>query len=161
MSPRRRALGIVMAMILAACAGTSGAAVAEPDSLCPPPDIEMDGAIDVAARCQLVLSLADARLGILHWPITHVDVRWNICPPGARCRFLALTQAWVIYQFSIGDPVMIHVRTRPGVEDMNEALVAGEPEPLPDWLLEELQAGKPTSQRNGGPVASGDSRPSS
>jgi hypothetical protein len=140
MSRRPWAVGLVVGMLLAGCGGTSGAAVADPDTLCPPPDIEMDGAIDVAARCQLVLSLADARLGVLHWPVTEVDVRWNLCPPGARCAFLPLSQAWVIYQFSIGEPVMIHVRSTPDVVEMTDELIAGDPEPLPDWLLEELQA---------------------
>lgn len=140
MSRRPWALGLVVGMLLAACGGTSGAAVADPDSLCPPPDIEMDGAIDVAARCQLVLSLADARLGVLHWPVTEVDVRWNLCPPGARCALMPLSQAWVIYQFSIGEPVMINVRSTPDVVEMSDALIAGDPEPLPDWLVEELQA---------------------
>jgi hypothetical protein len=145
MSRRPWALGLVAGMLLAACGGTSGAAVADPETLCPPPDVQMDGAIDVAARCQLVLSRADARLGLLHWPVTQVDVRWNICPPGARCAFLQLSQAWVIYQFSIGDPVMIHVRSTAGGVDMNEELVADDPEPLPDWLLEELEAEAPAS----------------
>lgn len=141
MSRRPRALGIVVAMLLAACAGTSGASVADPAVLCPPPNFEIDGAVDVEARCQRVVALADERLGVLHWPVADVDVRWNLCPPNARCAFLQLSQAWVIYRFSIGDPLMIHVRPSAADGDfMVDNLVAGDPEPLPGWLLEELQA---------------------
>jgi hypothetical protein len=99
----------------------------------------MPGAVDIAARCQLVIAVADERLGLLHWPVSNVQVRWNLCPPGARCAFLQLRQAWVIYRFWAGDPVMIHVAPRLAGVDLTDDLVADAPEPIPQWLAEELE----------------------
>ena len=106
---------------------------------CPPPDFAFNGAVDVVAHCRRVLGVADARLGLLHWPVTDVRVRWSLCPPGARCVFLQFNQGWVIYRFAVGDPAMIHVGPRLENDVVVEELVADAPEPLPDWLLEELE----------------------
>jgi hypothetical protein len=140
---RRAALGLTVAITTAiaigACGGASGAGVAAGQpGLCPPPDVEMPGAVDVAARCKHVIAVADERLGLLHWPVSEVQVRWTLCPPGARCRFLQLRQAWVIYRFWAGDPVMIHVGPPQEGVDLTDDLVADAPEPLPAWLAEEL-----------------------
>ena len=136
----RAASLLLLAALLGACGGAAGrGAAVDARALCPPPDFEIQGAVDVAARCRHIVALADERLGLLHWPVSDVDLRWNICPPGARCVFLQLNQAWVIYRFSFGDPVMIHVRQRTGGNGIADDFVADAPEPLPDWLLEELE----------------------
>ncbi len=140
----------LLGAVLLACGGTgapgAGGAAVDAPGPCPPPDIAMDGAVDIEARCRRILAIADARLGPLHVPITEVEVRWNVCPPGARCRFIQLSQGWVMYRFWVGDPVMIHV-TAPVENNMVlDELVAGEPEPLPGWLLEQLGWGGQNSE---------------
>ena len=52
------------------------------------------------------------------------------CPPnaGVECRDLAI-HAWVIFGFTTGDPLMIHVHL--DAEDEIGPLVADEPEPCP------------------------------
>ena len=130
---------LLFAGLLAACGG-SLAAGADESAVCPPPNIEMPGAVDIVARCERVIAVADEQLGLLHWPVSNVQVRWNLCPPGARCVFLQLRQAWVIYRFWAGDPVMIHVGPRLAGVDLTDDLVADAPEPLPDWLVQELEA---------------------
>jgi hypothetical protein len=93
--------------------------------------------------CLKAISLAEARLGWLHWPITSTTFRSNLCPPNARCAFAA-SQGWVIFTFWTGDPVMVHVAPAGDIALLGEAgvgaagLIAGDPEPLPDWLLDEL-----------------------
>lgn len=131
---------VLAGAVIAGCGGAGGAAAVDGEVLCPPPDFAIDGAVDVAARCRQMVAVADERLGLLHWPITNVDVRWNVCPPGARCRFLQLSQAWVLYWFSNGEPLMIHVHPRAQGDVGGIDLVAEAPEPLPDWLLKELDA---------------------
>ncbi len=131
-------LALLLAGLLAACGGSS-AAGADESAVCPPPDVAMPGAVDIVARCERVISVADERLGLLHWPVSSVQVRWNLCPPGARCLFLQLRQAWVIYRFWAGDPVMIHVGPPLAGVDLTDDLVADAPEPLPAWLVEELE----------------------
>ena len=133
--------GIALALVLAGCGGASAAADGpDPNGPCPPPDVEIRGAFDIDGRCRQLLAAADARLGVLHWPVTEVDVRWTICPPNARCAaFVQFGQAWVIYRFIAGDPVMIHVGPRFENDMMVEEVVADAPEPLPEWLLAELE----------------------
>ena len=96
------------------------------------------------ALCQKAVALATARLGVLHWPITSTRFRTNLCPPNARCdlRFPELVEGWVIFTFTAGDPVMIHVGPPTNVGAPPNVLVVGDPEPLPDWLREEIAAGR-------------------
>ena len=129
---------VLLATLLVGCGTAAGDDAEAPDPACPPPDIEMRGAIDIVARCQRVLSIANARLGSLHWPVTDVEVRWNLCPTGGRgCNVVQLSQAWVIYRFSVGDPTMINVGPRLDGDGIVDDLVAGAPEPVPDWLRDE------------------------
>jgi hypothetical protein len=92
----------------------------------------------IPERCVEAVSVADGRLGWLHWPVASRIFRMNMCPPNARCRSPGPGEfnAWVIYRFTSGDPMMIHVR--PAGDDGSGPLVADELEPLPDWLLKEL-----------------------
>ena len=130
-------VAVLLAVLLVGCGTALGDDPKAPDPACPPPDIEMRGAIDLVARCERFLSVANARLGTLHWPVTDVELRWSLCPPNARCAFVQLRQAWVIYRFSLGDPVMIHVGPRLAGNVIVEDLVAGAPEPLPAWLRDD------------------------
>jgi hypothetical protein len=43
----------------------------------------------------------------------------------------------VIFTFSIGDPQMIHIGVDPS-HGIEAVLVAGDPQPVPDWLRDEL-----------------------
>lgn len=90
--------------------------------------------------CLQAIEVASARLGWLHAPVTSMEVRWDMCPPFARCFAIAgRTNAWVIFTFSFGDPSMVHVG-QPEGGPAGAGFVAGDPEPLPDWLLDELRA---------------------
>jgi hypothetical protein len=105
--------------------------------------------------CPKAIALAEARLGWLHWPITTITFRSDLCPPNARCAFVA-NEGWVIFTFWTGDPVMVHVAPAAGIALLGEAgvgaagLIAGDPQPVPDWLLDELDA-KPRAEPNAGP----------
>lgn len=133
-------VALLCGVVVACGTPTGGAGDPEWDALCPPPDFPIEGAVDVAARCRSVLAVADDRLGLLHWPVSSAKVRWNICPPNARCvEFVQLSQAWVVYRFWFGDPVMIHVKPPTGGDLMGGEFVADAPEPVPAWLLDELQ----------------------
>jgi hypothetical protein len=138
---RRSMIGIALALTIAACGGASALAGGPAANIpCPPPDVEIRGAVDIDAQCRRLLAAADARLGVLHWPVSRVSVRWTICPPNARCAMVVqFGQAWVIYEFVAGDPVMIHVGPRFVEDVVVEELFANAPEPLPDWLLAELE----------------------
>lgn len=72
--------------------------------------------------------------GWLHWPVTSVRFMTGMCPPFARCGPTRPDQGWVVFTFSIGDPSMVHVTT-----DEGGALIAGDPEALPEWLLEDTR----------------------
>jgi hypothetical protein len=57
---------------------------------------------------------------------------------------LWLHEGWVVYEFWSGDPVMVHVGAAFVGDVMTHEFVAGEPEPLPDWLLEvRAKTGRP------------------
>ena len=92
------------------------------------------------AICTDAVAVAKARLGWLHWPVTSVKFRSSLCPPFGRCRANIgnVTESWVIFTFSFGDPQMIHVAPPDSGAGIDTALVAGDPEPVPDWLRDEL-----------------------
>jgi hypothetical protein len=123
------------ATIVAGCASqTPGPDTANP---CEFGAVAFDvGPVDL---CEQAIALAEARLGWLHWPITSVRFRQDMCPPNARCVALARTEAWVVFTFSMGDPSMVHL-----VADATGALSALNPESPPDWLLEEIRQQDPS-----------------
>jgi hypothetical protein len=89
------------------------------------------------AFCPNAVFIATAKLGWLHGPITSTTFRPSVCPPNARCLAVPFgVEGWVIFTFAFGDPTMIHV----GAPETGAAgLVAGEPERVPDWLIDEVQ----------------------
>ncbi len=99
------------------------------------------------AICSDAVALAQARLGWLHWPVTATQFRPDLCPPFARCPPPPGTDGWVIFTFSIGEPSMIHVGPPDPTLGIGAALVAGEPQPLPDWLRDELRQQVPQPQQ--------------
>jgi hypothetical protein len=96
------------------------------------------------ALCTRAVALATARLGILRWPITSIAFRLSVCPPNARC--LAAVgepvEGWVIFTFSAGAPAIVHVGRPSNVGAVPNALIAGPPQPVPDWLLKEIAASR-------------------
>ena len=108
-------------------------------------------ALDVGpvALCEQAVALAQQRLGWLHWPVTSIRFRQDMCPPNARCLPVVGNEAWVVFTFSMGDPTMIHV-----VPDATGALSALNPESPPDWLRDEIrqqeQSAPATPQDAGG-----------
>jgi hypothetical protein len=126
------------ALLLSGCEATPDAsfdAEALPEDPCLLWQIAFEAIPD---RCGEAVTVAETRLGWLHWPVASRVLRLSLCPPNARCRAPGPGEfhAWVIYEFITGDPVMIHVHL--AAEDEAGPLVADEPEPLPDWLIEEL-----------------------
>jgi hypothetical protein len=139
-----RSIALLVATLLLAACGTDVGANAEPAA---------DPCSDVAAVqgqaiggwknqvaeldvCSTAVALATARLGWLHGPITSTTFRASICPPNARCARVIDAGGWVIFTFAFGDPVMIHV----GLGETTDAgFGAGEPEPVPDWLIDEIR----------------------
>jgi hypothetical protein len=143
MSGRRTLASILLGVaILAGCGGqasTGAAAAADPTNPCAGLAAQDDNVFDPIAQCDQVLALANARLGWLHWPVSSIRYRRDLCPPNARCAFAMGAQGWVIYTFWSGDPVMVHVGPRILGDVVTGELAADQPEPLPDWLLEELE----------------------
>ena len=126
------------ALVLSGCEATPLASF-DAEALPEDPCLLWQVAFDtIPDRCGEAVIIAEARLGWLHWPVASRALRLNLCPPNARCRAPGPGEfhAWVIYEFTTGDPVMIHVHL--DGEDASLPLIADEPEPLPDWLLEEL-----------------------
>lgn len=132
----------LIALALAATALLGGCAGAAPEGGAPA-GIPCDfggAAPDVGPEiCERAIALAEARLGWLHWPVASTRFRASMCPPNARCLAASGDEGWVIFEFTVGDPVMIRVGPPivGNVVDLSR-LVAGDPEPLPDWLREEL-----------------------
>jgi hypothetical protein len=96
-------------------------------------------------RCEEAIAIANARLGWLHWPITSTEIRDALCGPNMRCAMLLVpgVRSWVIFQFMVGGPVMVHVHLQEqNGEAVGDVLVADAPEPLPEWLLNEISATK-------------------
>lgn len=139
----RRALACLLGTaILAGCGGqaaTGAAAAADPTNPCVGLLARDVNVLDPIAQCEQSVALANARLGWLHWPVSSIHYRQTICPPNARCLAMIGDQGWVIYTFWSGDPVMIHVGPQILGDVVTGEVVASQPEPLPDWLLEELE----------------------
>jgi hypothetical protein len=137
---RPRILGLLLAVVLASACGSAtvpAGTAAAADHFAPTgPCAEFrDWTTTI---CPQAIAVADARLGWPHWPVTSTSFRPSMCPPNARCAFVGENQGWVIFTFAVGDPMMIHVGPTI-VGGANAAgLVAGDPEPLPDWLLQEM-----------------------
>jgi hypothetical protein len=139
MSMKRLMVGLLIASIALAACSAGGQAVDTTDGVVGPCAADPVGEGRVLS-CPLAVDLAGRKLGWLHWPVTATDFRWSLCPPNARCPFLPQDQGWVIFRFWAGDPVMIHVG-RVDLGDIEAGpFVANDPEPLPDWLLEEISA---------------------
>ena len=119
---------LVMGVALAGCGAVPAA---EPGGPC------AATAGQVGDICPQALTLAEASLGI-HAPTTSVGFRTSMCPPNARCAAPAAGQGWVIFTFVVGPPRMVYVGPPDPVDDQARPLVARGPEPLPDWLLEEM-----------------------
>jgi hypothetical protein len=139
---RRLVAILALVVIVAGCGGGGPApagdqAAADPMNPCvgETSDSSVDAGM-IPLTCDLAIDLANERLGWLHWPVTAIEFHRSLCPPNARCAF-PVRQGWVMFSFWSGDPVMIHVG--PVLEgDVETArFTAGEPEPPPDWLLEE------------------------
>lgn len=143
MSGLRSLAGILVgAAILAGCGGqapTGGAAGPDPTDPCAILAARDDNIVDPTTQCREAVALANARLGWLHWPVSSIEYRLDMCPPNARCASAVGTQGWVIYSFWSGDPIMVHVGSVVVGDMTTGELVTDEPEPLPAWLLEELQ----------------------
>jgi hypothetical protein len=124
-----RVLGLVLAtLLISAC----GSATAPTDPCADSPDW-------AGTMCPNAIAVANARLGLLHWPVTSTQFRASLCPPNARCALvLAPHDTWVIFTFSIGDPVMIRIGPPEIANAPPGFLVAGNPESPPEWILEEL-----------------------
>jgi hypothetical protein len=130
-------LAVVAALVMAGCGG--GTLVAADDGATGPCANAAPAGQPSSLTCQRAIEVADARLGWLHLPVSSVEYRTDVCPPNARCRFDA-DSAWILYTFMNGDRTMIHVaRVLVGDEPIGD-FAAGEPEPLPDWLLDEAGA---------------------
>ena len=132
--PPSSAVALLLAIAVAVAvtvAGCQAAPPAEPGGPCAA-TAGREGDI-----CQKALTLAEASLGI-HAPITSTRFRMDMCPPNARCAFGIGAQGWVIFTFAFGPPRMVFVAPPDPVDDQSVELVARGPEPLPDWLLEEL-----------------------
>ena len=135
------AIGVLCAAVLAGCgAAPAGGAGSAPSNPCEFGAVVF--AVGPVDFCEKAVALAQVRLGWLHWPVTSTSFRSEICPPNARCMGDGDdNEGWVIFTFSIGDPSMIHVGP-----DANGVVVAGFLEPLPDWLIKELNAREPSRQ---------------
>ena len=137
---RTRILGLLLATVLASACGSATvpadtAAAADHVSPTDPCAESRDRADTI---CPTAIALANARLGWLHWPVTSTTFRVSLCPRNARCAWVPGGQGWVVFTFWIGDPVMIHVGPPEAGSGVMAELTAGEPEPLPDWLLGEM-----------------------
>lgn len=122
-------LGLLFATVLIGGCGT----VAAPGDPC------ADSSDWAGTICPAAIAVANARLGLVHWPVASTRFLASLCPPNARCRFaLVPHDTWVIFTFSVGDPVMIRVGP-PGLANAPPgALVAGDPETPPDWALQQI-----------------------
>ena len=90
--------------------------------------------------CQNAIGLAIARLGIVHWPVTSISFRLDLCPPGAPCAAPSMQDGWVIFTFTTGLPVMVHVGpVVPGV-GVDGPLIAGPVQEVPEWLAAEVKS---------------------
>jgi len=88
---------------------------------------------DVSGRqlCEQAIALANARIGWLHWPITTTEFGFGApCPANARCAVVIPNGGWVVFHFWFGDPVMVAVSPT----GTGGGLIAGDPQPLPEWL---------------------------
>ena len=97
---------------------------------------------DRAQFCRRVIDLAEERVGWLR-QVEFVRFRQEICPPNARCMPPPPGAGWVIFLFGDGDPSMVHVGPPEALGAPGDGLVASAPEPVPDWLLDELAAAAP------------------
>jgi hypothetical protein len=137
---RTRILGLLLVTILVSACGsaTAPAGTAAAAHEMPPTDPCAEFRDWGSTICPQAIALANARLGWLHWPVTSTSFRTTMCPPNARCAFPGENQGWVIFTFAVGDPVGIHVGPANVGGASAAGLVAGDPEPLPDWLLQEM-----------------------
>jgi hypothetical protein len=139
-----RLTAATLAALLGVLAGCGGANVGADDrARCPEVGGFQPQVLVEVLDCDLAIALADQRLGWLHWPVSTVQVRLSLCPPNARCVAGLSNQAWVVYEFWFGDPVMVHVQPRIEGDMVTDDYFAGEVEAPPDWLLEELARPEP------------------
>jgi hypothetical protein len=136
---QRQAAIAVLALALGAagCGGVSAPGPSGGDP-CDPAGLVGDPSFDPVALCREAIQLADAELGLVHAPVARVRVRSDMCPPGARCLAPVGVEHWVIYEYWFGPPRMVYVGPPDPVDDQSLPLDARGPEPLPDWLLDEL-----------------------
>ena len=90
------------------------------------------------------LELANDQLGVLHWPVTRVDYTASMCGGKDRCAapgvgdanlvVLPIDEAWIIFTFWAGDPLMVRV----GPTEVLGVFEASAPQPVPDWLVDHL-----------------------
>ena len=133
---------VLLAMSVIGCGGSTpsaaGGAAIDPSNPCT--GVVDDAPQGLAMDCAVALRLANERLGGAHWPISTIEIRDNLCPPGGRgCALMHGPDAWVIYDFWFGDPVMIHVGPEENSALLRLRFVAHDPEMPPDWLVEELR----------------------
>jgi hypothetical protein len=136
--PRGRAITVLVTAL--ALGGCGSAAAPGPSGKDPcSEDLVNDALVDPVAPCREAMQLADAELGLIHAPVSRVRVRSDMCPPNARCALSDLRNVhWVIYEFWFGAPRMVYVGPPDQVDDQSKLLDARAPEPLPEWLLDEL-----------------------
>lgn len=90
-------------------------------------------------QCEKAVQHATDRLGGIHWPVTATHWRYGLCGPGIPCDVVGAGEfGWVIFEFTVGDPVMIHVHSVRQADGEGFVLVADAPQAPPAWVLETL-----------------------
>lgn len=124
---------LVAALLVVGCSSPAADGSAAANPACPAQIGD-----DAAKFCPQIVTVATASLGVRQFIVTSTTYARSVCPPNARCRFSLPNEGVVIFTFMLGDPVMVHVG--PNNPEVANDLLAGEPEPLPDWLIDELAA---------------------
>jgi hypothetical protein len=82
--------------------------------------------------CLMAVDLAAAKLTVLPGTVSAVEFhRGVLCPPNARCRQLT-DRGTVIFWFAGVPPLMVPVAHEPPA-----GYVAGQPQALPQWLIDQ------------------------
>jgi hypothetical protein len=93
--------------------------------------------------CQKAIELAIERLGPLHWPITSIHFILSLCPPGAPCAAPTEKEGWVIFTFTAGLPIMVHVGPAGAIAGVDGPLIPDAPQEVPGWLAAQLSGQVP------------------
>jgi hypothetical protein len=86
-------------------------------------------------QCPTAVSLAVEKLTLLPGTVSAVEFHLGVlCPPNARCRH-STDEGTVIFWFLGVPPIMV-----PITHDGAASFVAGEPQAVPQWLVDEREA---------------------